>query len=77
MRILSIREMRASLGDLDEILSTEGEILVVRHGTPVARILPVNVQARPSHANLRASIAKGGRFKRTAAEEVRADRNER
>lgn len=77
MRILTIREMRASLGDLDEILAAEGEILVVRHGNPVARILPIRTMVRPSHADLRASLAKDNRAKRTAAEDIRNDRDER
>lgn len=77
MRVLSIRDMRANLGDLDEILSVEGEILIVRHGKPVARILPVRAPSRASHAALRARIAKAKRPKLTVAQEIRADRNER
>ena len=57
MRRMSIREMRAALGRLDELTREAGEILVTRHGEPVARVLPVRPRREmPSHAELRASM---------------------
>ena len=59
MRELSIREMRAALGRLGELVEAEGELLITRHGEPVARVLPVQgVRPRPSHAALRASMPR-------------------
>ena len=58
MRRLSIREMRAALGRLDKLMEEEGEVLITRHGHPIARILPVRgARSRPSHAELRARLS--------------------
>jgi prevent-host-death family protein len=54
MQTLSVREMRNQLGKLDELLSQEQEILITRHNTPVARILPITrKKKRPDHKSLR------------------------
>jgi len=57
MRSLSIREVRAALARLEEIVEAEGELMITRHGRPVARIVPVE---RPremrSHKDLRDSM---------------------
>jgi len=59
MRELSIREMREKLGSLDQLVKTEGEILITRHGVPIARLLPVmGTQTRPSHTDLRARMQR-------------------
>jgi prevent-host-death family protein len=47
MRELSIREMRAALGRLDELVEEEGEVVVTKHGKPVARVLPIR-RGRPA-----------------------------
>ena len=75
MRWMSIREMRASLGRLDELAREAGEIVVTRRGKPVARVLPM-VQRRemPSHADLRASMP---RLSVPSELLVREDRDER
>ncbi len=58
MRELSIREMRAVLGRLDELVEEEGEVVVTRHGVPVARILPTRgAKVPPSHRALRESMS--------------------
>jgi antitoxin (DNA-binding transcriptional repressor) of toxin-antitoxin stability system len=74
MKELSIREMRASLGQLDRLLEKEGEIVLTRRGTRVARVLPMK-QARelPSHRDLRKRMP----LLASSAELVRADRDER
>jgi len=57
MRSLSIREVRAALGNLEEIVEKEGELLITRHGKPVARILPLERPRRlPSLKALRDSM---------------------
>lgn len=59
MRKLAIREVRAVLSHLDELLEREGELIITRHGKPVARILPVRPRRRmPSRAALRASMPR-------------------
>lgn len=53
MQTLSIREIRGVLGHLDELLATAGEIIVTKHGEPIARILPVKGKhMRPTHEEL-------------------------
>ncbi len=59
MKTLTVREMRQALGRLDEIVAREGEIVVTRHGRPVARLLPARGRrALPSHADLRAKMPR-------------------
>ena len=54
MQTINIREMRTSIGNLGNLVEEAGELLVTRHGKPVARILPVQGQRkRPSHEDLR------------------------
>jgi len=75
MITLSIREMRAALTRLDEILAREGEILVTRHGRAIARLVPVRPAASmPSHANLRVRMP---RLTVPSEVVVRQDRDER
>lgn len=75
MQQLSIREMRSSLGKLDNLLDDAGELIITRHGKAIARILPVCRQKkRPSHIDLRRSMP----YLRTASEVlIRRDRDER
>lgn len=57
MRSLSIREVRAALARLEEMVEKEGELLITRHGRPVARIVPIEKPRRlPSHKALRDSM---------------------
>jgi prevent-host-death family protein len=57
MKTLSIREARAALSRVDDILAEEGEVLITRRGKAVARLLPVRPRKPvPSHAELRASM---------------------
>jgi len=75
MRTMSIREMRSELGRLGEVLESEGEVVVTRHGRPIARVLPLGAsRRRPRHDDLRASMPH---LERESAEVVRADRDAR
>jgi len=75
MRTMSIREIRAELGRLGEVLETEGEVVVTRHGRPIARVLPLGApRKRPRHDGLRASMP---RLERGSEAVVRADRDAR
>jgi prevent-host-death family protein len=75
MRKLSIREIRSKIGQLDQMVLQEGEVLVTRRGVPVARLLPVQgARRRPDHAELRAALPR----LETASERwIRLDRDER
>lgn len=75
MKQLNIREMRANLTCLDELLAREGEILITRHGKPIARLVTVRTEQKlPSHAALRARMP---RLKMGSEALVRADRDAR
>ena len=57
MRSLSIREVRAALGSIEKLVDEEGELLITRHGKPVARIVPLERTRRlPSHKAFRESM---------------------
>lgn len=75
MRSLTIREIRAALARLEPLLAREGEIVVTRHGRPVARLLPIRRRRpMPSHADLRAAMP---RLRAGSESLVRADRDGR
>lgn len=42
MKTLTIREAREGLSHPEQMFAGDNEVLVTRHGEPVARILPVN-----------------------------------
>ena len=57
MRSLSIREIRAALSDLENLVKKEGELLITRHGKPIARIVPLQARKKlPSHKAFRATM---------------------
>ena len=57
MKTLSIREMRASLAQLDKLVNAERELVVTRHGKAIARIVPVEARRQMTpRANLRRSM---------------------
>jgi prevent-host-death family protein len=75
MKQLSIRDVRAELPRLDELLSQEGEIVITRRGKPIARVLPARrAKGMPSHAGLRALMP---RLSRGSENYIRADRDQR
>jgi len=54
VRGLTVRELRAALTRLEELLEREGELLVLRRGRSIARLLPVGrKRVAPSHKRLR------------------------
>lgn len=75
MREMSVRELRDSLSSLGEILDRDGEVVLTRHGRPMARLVPLNVCCTaPSHADLRSQMP----YLSTSSEQlVRADRDHR
>lgn len=74
MKTLSIRDMRAALGRLDELLEREGELVISRRGKPVARLVPVHRRkGMPSHADFRSRQPRLS----SSAELIREDRDGR
>ena len=75
MKELSVREMRASIGRLDELVEEAGELIISRRGRPIARVLPVTgTRQRPDHAELRQRTAT---LTTSSADLIRAERDER
>jgi antitoxin (DNA-binding transcriptional repressor) of toxin-antitoxin stability system len=59
MHKLSIREMRAALPRIEQLLAEAGEVLITRNGKPVARVLPtVPGEGIPSRAELRRRMCR-------------------
>jgi len=59
MKAMSIREMRSELGHLDQLIKSQGEIVVTKRGRPIARLLPMQgTRGIPDHADLRARMAE-------------------
>jgi prevent-host-death family protein len=57
MRTMSIRELRDSLSNIGEITDREGEVVLTRHGRPLARLVSLSPnRTAPSHAALRAGM---------------------
>jgi len=55
MKTLTIREAREGLSHPEQMFARNDEVLVMRHGEPVARILPV--APKPSLRSLRAFLS--------------------
>lgn len=59
MKTLSIRELRASLGRLDELMERDGELVITRRGEAIARVVPLRPRrVMPSHADFRGRLPK-------------------
>lgn len=71
---LSIREMRAQLGKLEEILAREPEVVITKRGVPIARLVGIPRRERPDHADLRGRLPH---MARSSADLVRSDRDAR
>ncbi|MFU8886758.1 MAG: type II toxin-antitoxin system Phd/YefM family antitoxin [Cyanobacteriota bacterium] len=73
MKEINVREMRASIGRLAELVEAEGELVISRRGQPIAWVLPIEQRRQaPSHADLRERMA---RLQTTSAELLRAERD--
>jgi antitoxin (DNA-binding transcriptional repressor) of toxin-antitoxin stability system len=72
MRSLSIRELREALPSIGQMVESEGEVLLTRHGRPLVKLVPLHPpRSAPSHADLRAGMP---RMTVSSEELVRADR---
>jgi len=73
MKELNVREMRASIGRLAELVEAEGELVISRRGRPIAPVLPIEQRRQvPSHADLKNRMAQ---LPTTSAELIRAERD--
>jgi prevent-host-death family protein len=73
VRTMSIRELRDSLSFIGEIADREGEVVLTRHGRPLARLVSLcPSRTAPSHSDLRAGMP----YLSISSEQlVRADRD--
>lgn len=75
MKEIPVREMRAVLARLEDVVEREGELVVTRRGKAVARVLPVGrSREMPSHAELREAMPY---LDIPSADLIRADRDAR
>jgi antitoxin (DNA-binding transcriptional repressor) of toxin-antitoxin stability system len=59
MKTISIREARQALSNLSSLLGKEDELIITRHGKPVARLVRFRPsKSIPSHRTLRESMPK-------------------
>ena len=59
MKTIPIREARQALSHLSSLLAKEDELIITRHGKPVARLARVRPRKPiPSHRILRESMPK-------------------
>ncbi|MCG8459597.1 MAG: type II toxin-antitoxin system Phd/YefM family antitoxin [Holophagales bacterium] len=74
MKTLSIREMRASLGRLGDLVNREGELVITRNGKAIARVVPLaGRRPIPSRQELRSSMPELP----SSADWIREDRDGR
>ena len=74
MKTLSIQEMRASLGRLDDLVDREGELVITRRGRAIARVVPIESRRTiPPRDALRRSMPALS----SSAEWIRIDRDDR
>jgi prevent-host-death family protein len=75
MKEINVREMRANIGRLEELVEEAGELIISRRGKPIARVLPVSQhRQRPSHADLRQRTET---LSSPSADLIREERDER
>jgi len=75
MKTLSVREARQALSHLTSLLSKEDELIITRHGKPVARLVRIQPgKPIPSHRDLRRSMPK---MRKGSEAAVREDRDAR
>jgi antitoxin (DNA-binding transcriptional repressor) of toxin-antitoxin stability system len=80
MKTMTIREAREGLSHPDQMFADADEVLVVKHGEPVARILPVtpSVDARKKAFRSLAAFRATMPFQDVPSEVlIREDRDER
>lgn len=76
MKTVTIREAREGLSHPEQLFANDDEVIVTRHGEPVARILPI-APAKPKFRSLAAFRATMP-FQTVPSEViVREDRDER
>ena len=75
MKTMNVRELRAAIPRLKEELAAEHELVLVSHGEPVARILPM--AKRPKLQSLAEHRARMPMLEVSTADLIREDRDRR
>ena len=76
MKTINVREFRNAIPHLRETLMQEQELLLVSHGEPIARILPVNpTVVRPRLESLQWLRDKAGGIQPESTMDIRAERD--
>lgn len=76
MKTITIREAREGLSHPEQLFAEDDEVVVTRHGEPVARILPVG-KPRPKIRSLAAFRASQQPLTPPLSQTVAEDREER
>ena len=76
MKTISVRELRITIPRLTETLAEEEELILVSHGEPVARILPITDTA-PRLEPLDWLRAKGPKRRTGSEHAIRSERDRR
>jgi antitoxin (DNA-binding transcriptional repressor) of toxin-antitoxin stability system len=76
MKTITIREAREGLSHPEQLFAEDDEVIVMRHGEPVARILPVG-KPRPKIRSLAAFRASQAPLAPPLSQTVTEDRDER
>lgn len=77
MRTMSVRELRQETPRLKETLAAEGEVLLLSHGEPIARLLPIEPAKRPRLPSLKAFRASMPKLEPSISEAIRREREGR
>jgi antitoxin (DNA-binding transcriptional repressor) of toxin-antitoxin stability system len=75
MKTMNVRELRQTIPRLKQALASEGEVLLVSNGEPIARLSPVT--SRPKLPSLKAFRASLPTMKTSSAALIRQDRDRR
>lgn len=76
MRTVTIREAREGLSHPEELFADDDEVVVMRHGEPVARILPIT-PSKPKFRSLAAFRASQKPLDPPMSQTVIEDREDR
>lgn len=78
MKTLNVRELRRTIPHLEETLATEGELLLISNGRPIARLTPASpLRARKKLPSLKAFRATMPMVTTPSEVLIREDRDRR
>ena len=74
---MNVRELRQATPRLKETLASEGEVLLVSNGEPIARLLPIQGAKRSKLPSLKAFRATMPLIDRPLWQDIREERDRR